>query len=113
MCIIIKRKNKIIYRPSRQIQICPECNGTGLGNEHARLLWERKEEISRSELVDLIYKKLNQNMFLTDYKTCANFKISQMDLFQIIKKRGLWIPCSNCIGKGFIHSKINEGVELI
>lgn len=112
MCIVIKRENKIVYHP-RKMEICPVCNGTGLGDKHARLLCERKEEISRSELIDLISKKLNQNMFLSDYKTCVNFKISQMDIFNIIKQRGLWIPCYNCMGKGFIHNKINEGVKLI
>ena len=103
---------KIVYSSKRQIETCPNCNGTGLELDDARQLWERKVNITQNELIWLIAKKLNTNTFLTDYKTNVNFQITQSDLYQIIKQRGLWIPCRHCMGRGVVH-KIIKGVEII
>lgn len=108
MCIVTKQENLTTLERLKQNEPCPVCRGTGLQNEEARLLWERKEGISDRELRLLIAKKLYSGSFRTDRKTVVNFKITQMDLLQIIKQRGIWVPCSHCRGKGFVQSK-NKG----
>lgn len=108
MCIITKQENLTTLERSNQNEPCPKCRGTGLQNEEARLLWERKEDISDRELRFLVGKKLYTGAFKTDNRTTVNFKITQMDLLQIIKQRGIWTPCTHCKGKGFVQSK-NKG----
>ena len=82
---------------------CPECRGTGFGNEEARLLVERKEGVSQNELTWLICKKLNNKHYDTDFTHYINMRITQMDILNIIKMRNLWVPCKCCKGKGIIH----------
>lgn len=109
MCIITKQDtSNIIIEKITQSEPCPICRGTGLENEEARLLWERKEGISDKELRLLISKKLYSKRFTTDNKTSAVFKITKMDLLQIIKRRGIWEPCHYCKGKGMVHNKNNK-----
>lgn len=108
MCIVTKRENLTTLERLKQNEPCPVCRGTGLENEDARLLWERKVGITDRELRLLISKKVLSKSFQTDYKTVVSFKITQMDLLQIIKRRGILTPCSHCKGKGFIQSK-NKG----
>lgn len=81
-------------------EVCPACRGTGLEYETARLLIERKQEITKPELTYLICKKLNNKNFETDLKSFVHMRITKTDLFAIIKQRGLLIPCHYCSGKG-------------
>lgn len=81
-------------------EVCPACRGTGLEYETARLLIERKQEITKPELTYLICKKLNTKSYDTDLKSFINMRITKSDLFAIIKQRGLLIPCHYCSGKG-------------
>ena len=82
---------------------CPACRGTGLEYEEARLLWERKQGISQNELTWLICKKLNGKHYDTDFTHYVNMRITQTDIFNIIKMRELWVPCKSCKGKGVVH----------
>ena len=49
-----------------------------------------------------MYKKMNNDSYLTDFSTYVNIPITQTDIYHIIKQRGLWEPCKNCKGKGVI-----------
>ena len=94
--IEIKNKGKITK------ETCPICRGTGLELESARLLWERKVNLTKYELLCLMYKKMDNDSYLTDFSTYVNIPITQTDIYHIIKQRGLWEPCKNCKGKGVI-----------
>ena len=109
MCIITKQESPTVFEMLKS-EPCPICRGTGLENEEARLLWERKEGSSDRELRLLIHKKLYSKGFRTNNSKVI-FKITQMDLLQIIKQRGIWVPCHYCKGKGFIHNKNNKGED--
>lgn len=108
MYIITKQENLTTLERLKRNEPCLVCRGTGLENEEARLLWERKESISDRELRFLINKKLYTGAYRTNSKTSVNFKITQMDLLQIIKQRGILTPCNHCKGKGVIQIK-NKG----
>lgn len=81
---------------------CPYCRGTGLEYETARLLWERKVQITQPELTWIICRKLIKNAYQSDHKNYVNMHISRTDIIQVIKQRGLWVPCHWCAGKGVI-----------
>ena len=98
----------IKMRPRR---VCPDCRGTGLKDQEAILLLERKGKLTQTEIERLICQKFNKGAYSTDGITNINFNINQADLISVIYNRGLLIPCFRCAGKGVdLHnSVIQEG----
>ena len=88
---------------------CPACRGTGYEFEEARLLHERKAQLTEHELVWLINRKAIHQTYTTDGTTSINMKITKTDIFNVIKNRGLLLPCICCQGKGKVkvHSSGN------
>lgn len=76
------------------LETCPDCRGTGLEFEEARLLRERKAELTPHEIIWLVNKKVIHQSYTTDGNTAIN-------------QRGLMVPCLRCQGKGKIHSPGN------
>ena len=92
---------------AQHLETCPDCRGTGLEFEEARLLRERKTQLTPNEIAWLINRKVLHHSYTTDGTTAINFKITKNDIINIINQRGLMVPCLRCKGKGKIHSPGN------
>lgn len=93
---------EIHIKISHKKQVCQYCRGTGLEREEARQIRERKLPLTEKEIETLICRKMKYGCYSTDYINGVNFKITQNDLINVIKNRGLLVPCISCAGKGEI-----------